>query len=76
MDSLKRMVIFDVKFFLAANMWIKYLTWRAVSRCVLRCATSSVYCLLHPEEASRRNADVINLLSAKQITYSAKFATS
>ena len=31
----------------------------AVSRCVLRCTTSSVYCLLHPEEASLRNVDVI-----------------
>ena len=34
-------------------------TWRPISRCVLRCATSSVYYLLHPEEASWRNVDVI-----------------
>ena len=56
---LRLMVIFVVNIFLAANLWITKLTWRAVSRCVLRCATSSVYCLLHPEEASWRNIDVV-----------------
>ena len=56
------MVIFVVKFFYAANLLITWLMWHAVSRWVLQCVMSSVYCLLHPEEASWRNVDVMKRL--------------
>ena len=66
---LGRLIADSVYFYQVAQMrrliWISAVrfnprwTWRPISRCVLRCATSSVYYLLHPEEASWRNVDVI-----------------